>query len=185
MKGPYVSRLRPACPSHCPGTGRSTSTRLTPRPRFYDPVAGEIAANGTAISAFALAPYRRALALVAQEPSLFAGTVRENILLGLEEEAAPAGEAGGGAVAQARRVLPHGECPCPLASPPVWKLAYVRVRCSAKRKPWIGSWRRCQGKTQSVEAKHSAVVIPAASRTTIRLGTREYSVLSMCSMLSA
>lgn len=58
------------------------------RLRFYEPISGEIIVNGTATSAYALAPYRRALALVAQEPSLFEGTIQENILLGLEENEA-------------------------------------------------------------------------------------------------
>lgn len=54
--------------------------------RFYDPIRGSILINGHDISSIDLASYRRALSLVAQEPKLFEGTIRENITLGLKDD---------------------------------------------------------------------------------------------------
>ncbi|PLB46602.1 lipid A export ATP-binding/permease protein msbA [Aspergillus steynii IBT 23096] len=53
--------------------------------RFYDPIRGTILVNGHDISSIDLASYRRALSLVAQEPKLFEGTIRENVTLGLND----------------------------------------------------------------------------------------------------
>ncbi len=53
--------------------------------RFYTPNAGRIACNGLDISDLSLRNYRRDISLVAQEPNLFDGTLRENVLLGVDE----------------------------------------------------------------------------------------------------
>ncbi|KAF8980683.1 P-loop containing nucleoside triphosphate hydrolase protein [Cyathus striatus] len=50
--------------------------------RFYDPLAGNIYLDGEPISELNIQEYRKELALVSQEPTLYAGTVRFNILLG-------------------------------------------------------------------------------------------------------
>lgn len=54
-------------------------------PRFYTPHLGRIFYNGVDITTLSLSHYRKAISLVAQEPSLFNGTIRENILLGIDE----------------------------------------------------------------------------------------------------
>lgn len=50
--------------------------------RFYDPLAGGVYLDGQKISELNVQEYRKHLALVSQEPTLYAGTVRFNILLG-------------------------------------------------------------------------------------------------------
>jgi len=62
------------------GSGKSTVIQLIER--FYDPLAGEIYLDGERISELNIQEYRKELALVSQEPTLYAGTVRFNILLG-------------------------------------------------------------------------------------------------------
>ncbi|OJJ40222.1 hypothetical protein ASPWEDRAFT_55694 [Aspergillus wentii DTO 134E9] len=62
------------------GSGKSTAIALLER--FYDTAAGEIYVDGVDISKTELSSYRNFLALVGQEPALFQGTIRENILLG-------------------------------------------------------------------------------------------------------
>lgn len=50
--------------------------------RFYDPLAGDILLDGERIGDMNVQNYRKHLALVSQEPTLYAGTIRFNILLG-------------------------------------------------------------------------------------------------------
>jgi ATP-binding cassette, subfamily B (MDR/TAP), member 1 len=64
------------------GCGKSTAIALIER--FYDPAQGSIYMDSKDISSLNLASYRSHLALVSQEPTLYHGTVRENILLGVE-----------------------------------------------------------------------------------------------------
>ncbi|KAJ5369082.1 uncharacterized protein N7496_008842 [Penicillium cataractarum] len=52
--------------------------------RFYNPFRGIVFLNGEDVSSIDQASYRRSLSLVAQEPQLFDGTIRDNITLGLE-----------------------------------------------------------------------------------------------------
>jgi ABC-type multidrug transport system fused ATPase/permease subunit len=54
--------------------------------RFYSPNTGSILYNGLDISNLCVASYRKDISLVSQEPNLFDGTLRENILLGVDEE---------------------------------------------------------------------------------------------------
>jgi ABC-type multidrug transport system fused ATPase/permease subunit len=54
--------------------------------RFYNVQKGRIFFNETNISDLDMREYRRAISLVAQEPTLFQGTIRENILLGVDED---------------------------------------------------------------------------------------------------
>ncbi|WP_243746604.1 ABC transporter ATP-binding protein [Zavarzinia compransoris] len=62
------------------GGGKSTTVNLIPR--FYDPGAGRILIDGTDIREATLASLRRAMALVAQEATLFDDTIAANIAYG-------------------------------------------------------------------------------------------------------
>lgn len=50
--------------------------------QFYDPLVGGVYIDGKEISTLNINDYRSHLALVSQEPTLYQGTIRENILLG-------------------------------------------------------------------------------------------------------
>jgi len=62
------------------GSGKSTVIQLIER--FYNPWAGQIYFDDDLISELNLQEYRQQIALVSQEPTLYSGTVRFNILLG-------------------------------------------------------------------------------------------------------
>jgi ATP-binding cassette subfamily B (MDR/TAP) protein 1 len=62
------------------GCGKSTTIQLVER--FYDPLAGHVYLDGQDIATMNIQEYRKNVALVSQEPTLYAGTVRFNILLG-------------------------------------------------------------------------------------------------------
>ncbi|KAK2967862.1 hypothetical protein RJ640_029856 [Escallonia rubra] len=62
------------------GSGKSTIISLIER--FYDPLHGTVKIDGRDIRSFHLRSLRRQIALVSQEPTLFAGTIRENIMYG-------------------------------------------------------------------------------------------------------
>ncbi|KAK3337195.1 P-loop containing nucleoside triphosphate hydrolase protein [Cercophora scortea] len=64
------------------GSGKTSVVSLLER--FYDPSKGRILFNGKNIQDVNVYEYRRLLSLVAQEPALFQGTIRENILLGVD-----------------------------------------------------------------------------------------------------
>lgn len=66
------------------GCGKSTTIALLER--FYDPLAGGIFIDGKEISSLNVNEYRSFIALVSQEPTLYQGTIRENILLGFPQE---------------------------------------------------------------------------------------------------
>ncbi|KAK3940355.1 P-loop containing nucleoside triphosphate hydrolase protein [Diplogelasinospora grovesii] len=66
------------------GCGKSTTIALLER--FYDPLAGGIFVDGKEISSLNLNEYRSFIALVSQEPTLYQGTIKENILLGAPGE---------------------------------------------------------------------------------------------------
>lgn len=75
------------------GCGKSTTIGLLER--FYDPLAGQILLDNVPITSLNLSSYRSHLALVSQEPTLYQGTIRENILLGAdhgEDEHVPGGD---------------------------------------------------------------------------------------------
>ncbi|EGO23855.1 hypothetical protein SERLADRAFT_450147 [Serpula lacrymans var. lacrymans S7.9] len=62
------------------GSGKSTVIQLIER--FYDPLAGQIYLDNELINELNIQEYRKQIALVSQEPTLYAGTIRFNILLG-------------------------------------------------------------------------------------------------------
>lgn len=64
------------------GCGKTSMISLLER--FYDPFRGSIALNEQDITTINQASYRRSLSLVAQEPRLFEGTIRDNITIGLD-----------------------------------------------------------------------------------------------------
>ena len=69
------------------GCGKSTTIALLER--FYDPLAGGIFVDGKEISSLNLNHYRSFLALVSQEPTLYQGSIRENVLLGADRDDVP------------------------------------------------------------------------------------------------
>ncbi|KAI5993497.1 P-loop containing nucleoside triphosphate hydrolase protein [Pisolithus albus] len=62
------------------GCGKSTVIQLIER--FYDPSIGQILLDCQPINECNLQEYRKQIALVSQEPTLYSGTIRFNILLG-------------------------------------------------------------------------------------------------------
>ena len=64
------------------GGGKTTIVNLLPR--FYDVVKGKIEIDGTDIRDFTLESLRDNIAVVFQDNFLFAGTIRDNIMLGKE-----------------------------------------------------------------------------------------------------
>ena len=74
--GSFVALVGPS------GCGKSTTISLLER--FYEPTSGTICMNGINISHLPVRQYRKHLSLVSQEPTLFQGSVRENLILGLD-----------------------------------------------------------------------------------------------------
>ncbi|KAL1539289.1 ABC-type xenobiotic transporter [Salvia divinorum] len=62
------------------GCGKSTVVALIER--FYDPIKGTVLIDGRDVRTYDLREMRLQIALVSQEPALFAGTIRENIIYG-------------------------------------------------------------------------------------------------------
>jgi ATP-binding cassette subfamily B (MDR/TAP) protein 1 len=65
------------------GCGKSTTISLLER--FYDPTAGKVEYNGQDITTLDPAEYRKNISLVSQDPTLYEGTIRENIALSVDE----------------------------------------------------------------------------------------------------
>ena len=68
------------------GCGKSSIIAMIER--FYDPMEGQVLFSGVDIKDLDARWYKRQIALVSQEPALFAGTIRENISYGLSEDEA-------------------------------------------------------------------------------------------------
>ncbi|WP_270180960.1 ABC transporter ATP-binding protein [Alkalihalobacillus sp. CinArs1] len=66
------------------GSGKTTTFSLIER--FYVPQKGSITLGDTEISEFSLQSWRNQIGYVSQESPLIAGTIRENILYGMERE---------------------------------------------------------------------------------------------------
>jgi ATP-binding cassette subfamily B protein len=67
------------------GGGKTTTASLLAR--LYDPVKGEVMLNGRDIRSYAAAERTQRIGFILQEPFLFTGTVRDNILSGNEQYA--------------------------------------------------------------------------------------------------
>ena len=65
------------------GSGKTTVVQLIQR--FWDPAEGHVAIDGVDLRAMARSDFRRAIALVPQDPVIFATTARENIRFGRPE----------------------------------------------------------------------------------------------------
>ncbi|KAI3793978.1 hypothetical protein L1987_36602 [Smallanthus sonchifolius] len=66
------------------GSGKSTIIGLIER--FYDPIKGVVRFDGRDIRSYHLRTLRKNVAIVSQEPALFAGSIRENIIYGASDE---------------------------------------------------------------------------------------------------
>ncbi|KAF2717196.1 leptomycin B resistance protein pmd1 [Polychaeton citri CBS 116435] len=75
--GQYIALVGPS------GCGKSTLIALMER--FFDPTSGQILIDGQDISTFDVSNYRSLISLVGQEPTLYSGTIRENLVLGSED----------------------------------------------------------------------------------------------------
>ncbi|RXK39840.1 ATP-binding cassette, subfamily B (MDR/TAP), member 1 [Tremella mesenterica] len=73
-QGSYVAIVGPS------GCGKSTIIQLLER--FYDPLVGRITMDGVDIRRLSILDYRAQMSLVSQEPTLYSGSIRFNILLG-------------------------------------------------------------------------------------------------------
>ncbi|KAH7101158.1 multidrug resistance protein 1 [Auriculariales sp. MPI-PUGE-AT-0066] len=62
------------------GCGKSTVVQLTER--FYDPLSGQVMLDGANVADLNVQEYRKSIAVVSQEPTLYHGTIKFNILLG-------------------------------------------------------------------------------------------------------
>ncbi|GCB24712.1 leptomycin B resistance protein pmd1 [Aspergillus awamori] len=76
--GQYIALVGPS------GCGKSTTIALLER--FYDAIAGKVLIDGKDITQINVNSYRSFLSLVSQEPTLYQGTIKENILLGVRGE---------------------------------------------------------------------------------------------------
>jgi ATP-binding cassette, subfamily B (MDR/TAP), member 1 len=77
-------------------SGCGKSTMIAMLERFYDPTSGRIRIDAENVRDINPRLYRRHIALVQQEPTLYQGSIRDNILLGLEDAAASSDGEGGG-----------------------------------------------------------------------------------------
>lgn len=66
------------------GSGKSTIVSLIER--FYDPTNGCVLVDSRPIKSLRLSEYRKCIGLVSQEPNLYSGSIKMNLMIGLEEE---------------------------------------------------------------------------------------------------
>ncbi|KAI4863460.1 P-loop containing nucleoside triphosphate hydrolase protein [Hypoxylon rubiginosum] len=78
-KGQYAALVGPS------GSGKTTVISLLERFYELESNQGAILCNGTNINELRVFNYRQNLSLVAQEPTMFRGTVRDNILFGIAD----------------------------------------------------------------------------------------------------
>lgn len=74
-------------------SGCGKSTIISMLERFYDPTSGSICVAGDNLTTLNPRKYRSQVGLVQQEPTLFQGTIRENIALGVDDTNAASSEA--------------------------------------------------------------------------------------------
>jgi ATP-binding cassette, subfamily B (MDR/TAP), member 1 len=68
------------------GCGKTSVVSLLER--FYEPLAGTITFNNIPINSIPVKTYRKHISLVAQEPRLFSGSIRENLVLSMDDPTA-------------------------------------------------------------------------------------------------
>jgi ATP-binding cassette, subfamily B, bacterial len=66
------------------GSGKSTLAMLLPR--LYDVTAGAVEVDGRDVRSLRRADLRRAISVAFEEPTLFSASVRENVLLGVDDD---------------------------------------------------------------------------------------------------
>ncbi|GMF63809.1 unnamed protein product [Phytophthora fragariaefolia] len=69
----------------CGPSGGGKSTCVSLLERFYDPISGQVMLDGVDLKQLNIRWLRNQLGLVGQEPTLFIGTIAENIAYGLEK----------------------------------------------------------------------------------------------------
>ncbi|KAJ5527188.1 ABC multidrug transporter mdr1 [Penicillium frequentans] len=74
--GQYIALVGPS------GCGKSTTIAMLER--FYNVASGEILLDGKNINDININSYRSQFSLVSQEPTLYQGTIKENIMLGVD-----------------------------------------------------------------------------------------------------
>ncbi|EGX95969.1 multidrug resistance protein [Cordyceps militaris CM01] len=67
------------------GSGKSTIVSLIER--FYDPLKGSILVDSKPVTSLQLSKYRSCIGLVSQVPNLYRGTIRDNLVLGIDDDA--------------------------------------------------------------------------------------------------
>jgi ABC-type multidrug transport system fused ATPase/permease subunit len=80
----FFQKSRFACTSLTSNQGCGKSTSISLLERFYDATKGTILYNGQDITTLSPSSYRAQLSLVAQEPTLYEGTIRENVALSVD-----------------------------------------------------------------------------------------------------
>ncbi|KAG9650916.1 ABC transporter, partial [Aureobasidium melanogenum] len=85
-KGQYAAFVGPS------GCGKTTIISLLERFYNVEPGRGAITCNGVNINDMNVYDYRRNISLVAQEPTMFRGTIRDNILFGIPDPSSVPGE---------------------------------------------------------------------------------------------
>ena len=101
------------------GSGKSTIFALVER--FYDPEGGQVLIDGVDLRELDPKWYHRQVAIVSQEPILFSGSIKENIMYGkmdaTDAEVVDAARAG---IFHLRRILAAPQCSnqCSILAPP-------------------------------------------------------------------
>lgn len=86
--------------------------------RFYDPSTGSIRIDGDVLSDLNPRLYRRIVGLVQQEPTLFQGSIRENIALGIDDKSSA--ETAATAAATPATSVPDSEIEAALRAANAW-----------------------------------------------------------------
>jgi len=67
-------------------TGSGKTSLISLVPRFYDVTGGRVTIDGTDVRDITQASLRRCIGICLQQPNLFSGTIRENILFGADDQ---------------------------------------------------------------------------------------------------
>ena len=116
------------------GAGKTTLASLLPR--FFEPTGGRVLIDGVDVRDYELRSLRERIALVPQEPVLFAGTIADNIRYG-RLDATDDGRRGGGARRPRARLRRSG---CRTATTRPWPKRAPRSR-AASASAWASPGR--------------------------------------------